>query len=63
MNCAICGKPITMRESNNPEGAMWKDQDGNIVKPEFGPEDRCCNFCNQKYVIPGRMYKLYHKDK
>lgn len=60
--CCICGEEIEGC-GNNPAGAMWKDQDGNIVEPEFGPEDRCCNFCDQRYVIPGRMYKLYHKDK
>lgn len=59
MVCCICGKPITMRESNNPDGAMWRDPDTNELV-EFEPEadDRCCDDCNGRYVIPGRLYKM-----
>ena len=43
---------------NNPAGAMCKDNEGNVVELSFGPEEVCCNDCNNRYVIPGRIYKL-----
>ena len=58
MRCCICGKLIAMEESNNPSGAVWRTEGGEIEEPEFGPEDRCCDECNLKYVIPGRVYRL-----
>jgi len=62
--CCICGCEINnIYGENNPRGAMWKDEDGNIVEPTFGPEDVCCNDCNNRYVIPGRIYKMTHKNK
>lgn len=57
MKCCICGKQITMEESNNPEGAAWKDKNGNIRFMEFDLTDRCCNNCNEIFVIPGRVYR------
>lgn len=57
--CCICGR-LFNDYGNNPDGAMWKDEDGNIVDPEFNEDDRCCDDCNSRYVIPGRMYRLYH---
>lgn len=61
--CCICGRSIkNILNENNPEGAMWRDFDtGDIV--EFKPHrgDVCCNECNTKYVLPGRLYKLHHK--
>lgn len=62
MRCCICGKPITIEESNNPDGAVWKDKMGEIVEAEFDPECRCCDMCDQMYVIPGRIYRL-NKNK
>jgi hypothetical protein len=60
MKCCICGVEIN-GYGNNPEGAMWKDEKGNIVEPEFESDCRCCDMCNQMYVIPGRLYKLKHR--
>ena len=55
--CCVCGKEIK-GWGNNPEGAAWKTHDGEIELPEFGPEDRCCDECNAKYVVPGRIYRM-----
>lgn len=57
--CCICGK-IIKGWGNNPDGAMWKDENGNIVEYEYKNGDTCCDECNGKYVIVGRIYKLYH---
>ena len=56
--CCICGCEIE-GYGNNPDGAMWRDPDTNELV-EFEPEenDRCCDDCNSRYVIPGRLYKL-----
>lgn len=54
--CCICGN-IYRHFGNNPEGAVWKDEDGNIVFGEFESEDRCCDVCDSRYVIPGRIYR------
>ena len=56
--CCICGCEIE-GIGNNPDGAMWRDPDTNELV-EFEPEenDRCCDNCNSRYVIPGRLYKL-----
>lgn len=59
--CCICGKPIE-DYGNNPDGAAWKKEDGSIEFGQFGPEDRCCNECDSRYVIPGRIY-LYQKSR
>lgn len=66
--CCICGKPIEKEGcpdyfGNNPAGAMWKDESGNIVEPEFKDSDRCCDDCDEKFVIPGRLYKLFNKGE
>lgn len=58
--CCICGCNIPNRMGeNNPAGAMWIDPDTKELV-EFEPEvdDVCCNDCNSRYVIPGRLYKL-----
>lgn len=55
--CCICGKTFT-GYGNNPEGAVWKNEKGEIIKPTFGSNDRCCDDCNSKYVIPGRIYLM-----
>ena len=58
MKCCICGCEIE-NYGNNPDGAVWKNEQGEIIEPEFGVNDRCCDLCDQMYVIPGRIYKLY----
>ncbi len=55
--CCLCRKEIK-GWGNNPDGAAWKTYDGEIELLEFGPEDCCCDECNAKYVIPGRIYRL-----
>ena len=50
--CCICGKVFRPGEwGNNPEP----------VKPYSS--GTCCDECNMKYVIPGRMYRLRHGTK
>lgn len=55
--CCICGE-FTEGYGNNPEGAVWKDMNGNVCEPQFKQTDRCCDKCDNQFVIPGRMYKL-----
>lgn len=55
--CCICGKEI-IGYGNNPDGAAWKTEDGQIEIYEGGPKDRCCDECNTNYVIPGRLYLM-----
>ncbi len=62
MKCAICGAEIN-GYGNSPEGAVWKDEHGKIIEAKFNAEDRCCDECNSRYVIPGRLYRLSHKNK
>lgn len=60
MRCAICGKEIKDKFGNNPEGAAWLNENGTIEFGEFNDDDRCCDECNTRYVIPGRLYRLKH---
>jgi len=60
--CCICGKPIE-GFGNNPDGALWRTEEGDIEGRDFKPNERCCDECNMKYVIPGRMYRLRHGTK
>lgn len=62
MKCCICGCNLE-GYGNNPDGACWKDEEGNIVEAEFSADDRCCDLCDQMYVIPGRIYRLQHRGK
>lgn len=55
--CCLCGGNFT-GYGNNPDGAVYKRWDGEIIMPEFKPDDRCCDSCNDKFVIPGRMYRM-----
>ena len=55
--CCICGKPLE-GFGNNPDGAVWKTPDGETQFPEFEANDRCCDICDSRYVIPGRLYRL-----
>lgn len=60
--CCICGCPIN-GYGNNPDGAMWKDEEGNLVDPTFNEDDRCCDECDQLFVIPGRIYRYQQSRK
>lgn len=55
--CCICGQEF-VGYGNNPDGAAWKTQDGEIEFPEFKDGDRCRDVCDSMYVIPGRIYRL-----
>jgi len=57
MKCCICGKEIK-GFGNNPWGALNKK--GEEIK--WKPEEECCDECNGKYVVPGRIAKLYKGD-
>jgi len=62
MKCCICGVEIE-GYGNNPDGAVWKTPTGEIEEPEFSADDRCCDECNQRYVIPGRIYRMNKKRR
>lgn len=55
--CCICGKKI-IGWGNNPWGALNKKKE--VIK--WKDEDCCCDECDNLYVIPGRIYKMYHKE-
>ena len=55
--CCICGKECN-EWGNNPDGAVWKDEQGKIVFGKFDRNDKCCKECDNRYVIPGRMYQI-----
>ena len=57
--CCICGKSFDYF-GNNPDGAKWLDEKGNVINGWFKPEDVCCNECNNRYVIMGRMHTIYN---
>ena len=57
MKCCICGIEIN-GYGNNPDGAVWKTPTGEIELPEFEADDRCCDECNSRFVIPGRLYRM-----
>lgn len=54
--CCICGE-IFKGYGNNPQGAL----DKNWKPKKFKPEDRCCDTCNEKFVIPGRIYLMFER--
>ena len=60
--CCICEKPFE-GYGNNPDGAMWINEEGDVEGREFGSEERCCDECDNKYVIPGRIYRLKHGQR
>lgn len=49
--CCICGCTIE-GYGNNPDGAPNYE-----YKPEL--QQLCCDACNLKYVIPGRMKRMW----
>ena len=59
--CCICGRMFS-GWGNNPDGAMWKTSQGEIVEPTFKEDDVCCDECDNNYVLPGRIYQ-YYKNK
>lgn len=56
--CCICGKEFT-GYGNNPKGAV----DTNKKEISWKSDDICCDDCNKKYVLPGRMFKFYRVIK
>lgn len=48
--CCICGKTFE-GYGNNPRGALNENRE--IV--EWRDEDRCCDECNNRHVVPGRI--------
>lgn len=55
--CCLCGD-LFKGYGNNPQGAAYKDENGEIIFPEFKDNDRCCDICDSIYVIPGRICTL-----
>lgn len=55
--CCICGKPFE-GYGNNPDGAAWLNEKGEVEFGNFSEEDRCCDECDGRYVIPGRIYMI-----
>ena len=41
-----------------PQGAMWKDGEGNVCAPQYNIGERCCDNCNVRYALPGRLQLL-----
>lgn len=60
--CCICGTKC-YGFGNNPNGAVWKDDKGNLAFPTFEESERCCDLCNDMFVVPGRMYKIMKERK
>lgn len=57
MKCCICGKELE-GYANNPQGALNKEAQ-EIIWKEY---DRCCSECNEEFVIPGRIAKIFKFD-
>lgn len=51
MKCCICKKEFHGWK-NNPYGALNEKHEPINWKPDAG----CCDECNKRYVIPGRLY-------
>ena len=62
MKCCICGIEIN-GYGNNPQGAVWKTPEGEIFEAEFDADARCCDECNTRFVIPGRIYRMNKEHK
>lgn len=54
--CCICGNTYTYY-GNNP----WpvKNKDGK----DFGENNRCCDNCDNLYVIPARIQRIINKKE
>ena len=59
--CCICGKECD-DWGNNPYGAIWLNANDEIERPKFNEDDRCCDECNWRYVVIGRLYDINHID-
>ena len=59
--CCICKKEFE-GYGNNPYGAIWLNANNEIERPKFNENDRCCDECNWRYVVVGRLYDVTHKD-
>lgn len=57
--CCICGKE-ERGWGNNPWGAEIKDEQGKLK--EFKETDKCCDECNSKFVIPGRITRFIEEE-
>ena len=56
--CCICGGTFN-GFGNNPDGACWRDPNtAQVVMGEFKETDRCCDSCDNMFVIPGRIFRL-----
>ena len=55
--CCICGD-IFNGYGNNPWGAIQPEPNGVIKELEFNDNDRCCDECNNQFVIPGRLWHM-----
>lgn len=49
LSCCICGAPIMEGIGNNPEP---------IIRGTDFESARCCDFCNEHYVVPIRFRRL-----
>jgi hypothetical protein len=57
VKCCICKKEFHGFK-NNPNGAAWKNKDGEVeLLEDFKSDEVCCDECNRSYVIPGRLYR------
>ena len=59
MICCICKNEIKEGYGNNPYGVLYEN--GQPVP--WRPEDVCCNDCNLRYVIPGRIFMKLNDSK
>lgn len=57
MKCCICGKEI-IGWGNNPRGALVEG----LRIGHYAIEDRCCDDCNKREVIPGRIVACRAKE-
>lgn len=58
--CCICHKELPEGSwGNNPSGAV--DENKKLI--QWSETDRCCDECNHKYVLPGRMFRFYRTIK
>lgn len=62
MLCCICGKEIT-GFGNNPAGAACLDAENKVKFLTFAEDERCCDECNNAYVLPGRIYTWQENRK
>lgn len=59
MKCCICGHEIEEKHLNDPYGSL--DKEGEVIP--WMDDDWCCDACNERYVIPGRLAQMYGTTK